>query len=134
MTSCIDIGSLHRLKKLPEDKFHIEHWKDHFLLPSINLEDLSITKNLLLFMYSRGRSNPGLFATADYKSVHVGLYTTNLVLPHATGTILILDGNDPSTYGRLHDCGNNENMFHEIADNKGTLVGVGVLIMTIQVS
>ena len=131
---CTDIGSMHRLKKLPEEQFRIGHWKDHFLLPSINLEDLSLTKNLLLFMHSRARNSPGLFATADFNSIHVGLYTTNLALPYVKGTMMMLDGNDPFSYGRLHDCGNNTDMFSEIAANRGTLAGVGVLIMSIQVS
>lgn len=109
-------------------------WKDHFLLPSINLENLSTTKNLLLFMHSRGRNSPGLFSTADFKSTYIGLYTSNLVLPCVTGTMITLDGNDPRTYGRLHDCGSNDHLFHEIAANRGTIVGVGLLIMTIQVS
>ena len=85
-------------------------------------------------MHSRARNSPGLFANADFNSIHVGLYTTNLVLPYVKGTMIILDGNDPSSYGRLRDCGNNTDMFSEIAANKGTLAGVGILIMHIQVS
>ena len=130
---CIDIMSLHRLKKLDETKYRVDQWKDHYILPSINLEDLSITKNLLLFMHSRGRNSPGLFATADFKSIHVGLYTTDIELPYVKGTTIILNGDDPITYGRLHPCGDNNDMFIEIAANRGTLLGAGILIMTIQV-
>ncbi|KAL8792248.1 MAG: hypothetical protein Q9195_005127 [Heterodermia aff. obscurata] len=127
-----DIASLHQLKKLPQTKFKIGKWNNRFLLPSINLEDLSKTKNLLLFMRSRGRNSSGLFATSDFKSIHVGLHSTHLVLAHVTGTMIILEGNDPSTYGRLHKCGSDNDVFEEIAANRGTVAGVGVLIMTIQ--
>ena len=85
-------------------------------------------------MHSRGRNSPGLFANADFKSIQVGMYTSNLVVPHATGTMTILNGNDPSSYGRLHKCGSEKDMFEEISANKGTLPGVGFVIMFIQVS
>lgn len=85
-------------------------------------------------MRNRGRNNPGLFAITDFNSVYVGLFTTDLVLPYVDRTTIILDGNDPSTYGRLHNCGSDTNMAREIDAKKGTPAGVGVLILVIQVS
>ncbi|KAG7005727.1 hypothetical protein G7Y79_00018g045340 [Physcia stellaris] len=47
---------------------------------------------------------------------------------------MILDGADPHSYGRLHNCGNDNGMFAELRAGRGTLAGVGILVMAIQVS
>lgn len=125
---------MHRPKHTKKDTFWISQWEDHFLLPSINLEDLCITKNLLLFMHSRGRHHPGRFATADFKSVRTGLEVTTLVVPYVHDHIMILDGADPHSYGRLHDCGSDNAKFAQLRAGQGTLAGVGILVMAIQVS
>lgn len=44
-----------------------------FLLPSINLEDLIHQDLLLQFVQSRARHAPGVFATTDFRSVHLGI-------------------------------------------------------------
>lgn len=45
---------------------------DSFLLPSINLEDLAKHNMLLLFVESRARQPPDVFANADFNSIHLG--------------------------------------------------------------
>ena len=128
------VEAMHRPKHTKKDTFWISQWEDHFLLPSINLEDLCITKNLLLFMHSRGRHHPGRFAPADFKSVRTGLEVTTLVVPYVHDHTMILDGADPHSYGRLHDCGSDNAKFDELRAGHGTLAGVGILVMAIQVS
>lgn len=46
--------------------------KDAYLWPYINVEDLAGPKNLLLFLNSRARNQPGVFARADLQAARLG--------------------------------------------------------------
>ena len=48
-------------------------FKDAYMWPYINLEDLSKPRPLLLMIQSRARTPPDHFAAADYEAAHLGL-------------------------------------------------------------
>lgn len=73
------------------------------LTPFINLEDLSQGHNLLLFVQSRGRSMPKLFASIDAANAHLG--PGWLMTPEPDGIAMLLDVGvpmqAPCKYGML---------------------------------
>lgn len=73
-----------------------------FLWPYINLEDLQQRHHLLLFINSRGRNLPGLFAQMDLRSAHLGNGFKNLPMPKEDEFRMELYGqNAPVAYGRV---------------------------------
>lgn len=72
------------------------------LTPCINLEDLLQGYNLLLFIHSRGRNKPVLFASTDAEKAHLGRgWATQ---PEDGNIAMVLDASlskMPRTYGKL---------------------------------
>ena len=44
-------------------------FRDSWLLPSLNVEDLTQPRNLILFLRSRARDPPGVFGNVDFNSI-----------------------------------------------------------------
>ena len=59
------------------------------------------SRNLLLFLHSRGRQLPGLFFITDFDSVRVGLEVNGPAVPHVHGHTMHFDGQSVEDYGRL---------------------------------
>ncbi|OBS25860.1 hypothetical protein FPOA_06394 [Fusarium poae] len=77
-------------------------YKDWFMWPDINQEDLSQTKLMFLLLNSRGRNLPSVFAAADWEAMHVGQVTEGLAPPFVPGLTMVMNGvTAPSKYGRL---------------------------------
>ncbi len=108
-------------------------FRDSFLLPSLNAEDLLKPKNLLLFMHSRGRNNPGVFANSDFNSIHLGTITQAIVPSYLSGyTMLLLGQNTVKTYGRLVSWDEDPDAFDMMSKGTGIQPGEGLLILEIQ--
>ena len=77
-------------------------YRDHFLLPHINLEDLTKTSNLLLLLNSRGRNHPSLFAAYDLEYSHLG-FITLATFPYIIDqyTMFLQGITDQEGYGRV---------------------------------
>jgi hypothetical protein len=75
---------------------------DMHLTPYINLEDLQQGHNLLLFIHSRGRHVPSVFASTDTGKAHLG-YGWNVLPEHDGIAMLLTDSHDqtPRKYGAL---------------------------------
>lgn len=106
---------------------------DSFLLPPLNLEDLLEPKSLLLFMHSRGRHIPWVFANADLNSVNFGTTFGAVVPSYLSGYIMLLLGqNTADTYGRLIAWDDDKNAKDMISKGVGVQPGQGLLILLIQ--
>ena len=108
-------------------------FRDFFLLPSINLEDLVKPKPLLMFLNARGRQDPDIFANADFNSIHLAT-TSQAIMPwYMSGyTMLLLGQKSASTYGRLIPWDEDDTAFTKMSDGIGVQPGEGLLILEIQ--
>src|SRR4051794_2792970 len=87
--------------RAPDAKF-----RDAFLLPHLNLEDLANPKALLVLFHARGRNPPDTFAFSDYQSVKIGLSCKCIIpaLVEDDGHYLmcIAGHSSPEAYGSIY--------------------------------
>ena len=108
-------------------------YRDHWLLPSLNLEDLSKPRNLLLFLRSRARNPPGEFVNADANSVHVGHTAQAIMSPYLSGYTMLLAGQDTQqSYGRMLSWDDDDDAFDMMSTGIGLQPGEGLQVMEIQ--
>ncbi|KAI4122665.1 MAG: hypothetical protein LQ338_005681 [Usnochroma carphineum] len=108
-------------------------YRDYWLLPSLNLEDLSKPRNLLLLLRSRARNPPGVFVNADANSVHVGHVAQALMPPYLSGYTMLLNGQyTQDAYGRMISCDENHEAFDMMSRGTGLQPGEGLQVMEIQ--
>lgn len=82
-------------------------FRDVYLLPYINLEDLLKSKNLLLLLNSRGRNRPDVFVHSDILNLHIPVACGAVTIPQIDGYSMQLnDATSPESYGRLVAHGN----------------------------
>lgn len=106
---------------------------DSFLLPSLNLEDLSIAQNLLLFLHSRARNEPDLFVNADFNSIRMGTVSGAIVGSYIDQYTMTLGGQkSASTYGRLLSWDSDPGAFEMMLRGSGLHPGIGLLVLEIQ--
>lgn len=76
--------------------------RDPFMWPSINQEDLSKPRPLLLLLNSRGRHPPCDFAGADCEALHLGK-STNAIIPIVVrqGLMILNGAKKAEDYGRV---------------------------------
>lgn len=85
-----------------QDRWNGTKYKERFMWPYINQEDLLKPKSLLLFLNARGRHHPSEFAAADIDAMHLGLISLALAQVFLNGHTMILHGATKSeTYGQL---------------------------------
>ena len=108
-------------------------YRDHWLLPSLNLEDLSKPRNLLLFLRSRTRSPPGTFVNADANSVHVGHIAQAVMPAYLSGYTMLLSGQENhQAYGRMISWEEDDEAFDMMSSGIGLQPGEGLQILEIQ--
>lgn len=108
-------------------------FRDHWLLPSLNLEDLSKPRNLLLFLRSRTRNPPGVFVNADANSVHIGHTAQALMPPYLSGYTMLLAGqNTQLSYGRMLSWDEDDDAFDMMSSGTGLQLGEGLQVLEIQ--
>ncbi|GKU22332.1 unnamed protein product [Fusarium langsethiae] len=71
---------------------HGPKYKDWFMWPDINQEDLSQPKLMRLLLNSRGRNTPPIFAAAGWEAVHVGQISEGLNPPYLHGLTMVTNG------------------------------------------
>ena len=76
-------------------------FREAYMWPYINLEDLCKRKTLLLLLNARGRHDPATFVFVDIESVHVGQFSNALQGAFLTTHDMVLQGNSPATYGKI---------------------------------
>ncbi|KAF1951014.1 hypothetical protein CC80DRAFT_528569 [Byssothecium circinans] len=87
-------------------------FRDAYMWPQINLDDLSKPKTLLLLMQSRARNRPDVFAMADSNVAHLGKVTKAIVPAFLNEyTMMFTNRSTPETYGELVSWDDNEDAF-----------------------
>ena len=108
-------------------------FREAYMWPYVNLEDLSKPRTLLLFVQSRARNPPHAFAMVDFDAVHLGL-VTKAIVPFFLNehTMMFTGRQSPRTYGELIPWGDNDDAFDWMMSGKGTHPGQGLIILEIQ--
>ena len=79
-----------------------DEYRDAFMWPYINIEDLVKGKTMLLFLNSRGRNLPEAFANSDLDATHIGVISQAVGRPFLNCFTMFLHGrNTPGTYGEI---------------------------------
>jgi hypothetical protein len=108
-------------------------FRDAYLFPYINLEDLSKAKNLLLLLHSRGHTKPHVFAFFDFETQQIGLTSGAIVPPYLGSYTMLLTGEtSPETYGRLLSWDDDDNAWDLYTSQIGFQPGEGLIVMEIQ--
>jgi hypothetical protein len=108
-------------------------FRDAYLFPYINLEDLLKAKNMLLLFHSRGHTKPHVFAFFDLETQQIGR-TSTAINPSYLGnhTMLLTGETSPTTYGRLLSWDNDSNAWDLYMSQIGFQPGEGLMVMEIQ--
>ncbi|PYI03682.1 hypothetical protein BO78DRAFT_463113 [Aspergillus sclerotiicarbonarius CBS 121057] len=80
-------------------------YREDYMWPHINLEDLLNPKLLLIFLNARGRHPPHAFIQADWASVDFGRATAGIMRALMKGHVMVFAGHTtPETYGEFIQC------------------------------
>lgn len=108
-------------------------YRDAYLWPYINLEDLTQSKNLLLFLNSRGRNLPESFAFADFEAAHVGIVSQAVQRPFLNQYTMLLSGQTVAeNYGKLVAWDEDDRAFDWLMSGAAMAPADGLLILEIQ--
>lgn len=138
LTAWPNMSSTHRpdfqafLKDSPQQQSRETKFKDAYMWPYINVEDLVEGKCLLLFMNSRGRHPPSIFAQADFEASHLGRVTGAINLPFLNVHTMFLDGQTTETYGKLDAWEDNDKAFDLMLSGLACQPGQGLAILEMQ--
>jgi len=120
-------------KESEQERIAGTKYREHFMWPSINQEDLASPKNFLLLINSRARNHPSLFAASDMASTHLGRVAKALIPIFLNEHIMILNGaTTPETYGELIAWEDHPDAFEWMHTRKQFLPGEGLMILEIQ--
>jgi hypothetical protein len=109
----------------PDPKF-----RDAFLLPHLNLEDLSGPKSILVLFNARARNAPDVFAFSDYQSAQLGVHTRCIKPELIDGPdykVRIIGHTSPTTYGSIYTVDEAAKATLQGAGDVGTSVGLVIL-------
>jgi hypothetical protein len=85
----------------PESKY-----RDYFLLPQLNLEDLSGARSLLVLLNARGRNAPYVFAYSDYQNARLGVETRcinpQVIEENGNYKMRLIGHSSATTYGDIY--------------------------------
>ncbi|KAL2127232.1 hypothetical protein VTI74DRAFT_11063 [Chaetomium olivicolor] len=108
-------------------------FRDHFVWPYINQEDLLKPKSLLLMLKSRGRHQPCDFAAADGDAMYLGKITKAIVPIFLNCYVVTLNGmTGPEEYGKLVAWEDHEDAFDWMHTRKQFLPGEALDILEAQ--
>ena len=108
-------------------------FRDAYLRPYINIEDLVKGKSLLLFLNARGRHFPDAFAHADYEASHVGTTSRAIRTAFLNEYTMVLRGQTTAeTYGQLIAWDENDEAFNWMMSGVDFSPGNGLQVLEIQ--
>lgn len=112
---------------------HLGHTKfrDAYMWPSINLEDLQRGNTLLLLLNSRGRHLPYIFAHLDGGSVYLGAHW-GVIASRTVDNFYMMDlaGDSAETYGRVEQ--NPRQTTSDEVDSTKMTVDMGMTVLEVQ--
>ena len=108
-------------------------FRDAYLWPIINLEDLAKPNILPLCLDSRGRNSPDAFATADENVFHLG-HVSKAIVPVFLNhhVMMFTNRKTPETYGELIHWDEHEDAFNWLHTRKGMHPGSGLVVLEMQ--
>ncbi|EOD44771.1 hypothetical protein UCRNP2_8520 [Neofusicoccum parvum UCRNP2] len=108
-------------------------FKDSYMWPYMNQEDLLKPRSLLLLLNARARNPPDAFAMADYEAAHFGYTSKALVAPFLNEhTMMFTARRTPETYGELLSWDDHPESFEWMTSGKGMHPGYGLQILEMQ--
>ncbi|OAA59576.1 hypothetical protein SPI_05774 [Niveomyces insectorum RCEF 264] len=108
-------------------------YREHFMWPYINQEDLVKPRALLLLLNARGRSPPSAFAAADGEAMHVGKVTSAIMPVFLNEYVMLMNGVvAPADYGKLVSWDDHPDAFEWMYTRAQLLPGEGLLILEAQ--
>lgn len=108
-------------------------YRDHFVWPHINQEDLLAPRTLLLLLNAHGRHHPSEFAAADFEAMYLGHITGNVVPMFLNEHVMILHGaKDAREYGKIIAWSEHPDAFDWMHTCKQFLPGEGLLVLEAQ--
>jgi hypothetical protein len=108
------------------------NFREAYMWPDINIEDLVKGKTLLLLLNSRGRNTPQMFAHADFDAMRVGHVSGACIAPFLNLHTMLLEGETIETYGRIVSWNDDEEAMMKTFNGLGFLPGAGVQVLEIQ--
>lgn len=107
-------------------------FRDAYLWPSIDLEDLTQNRSFLLLVNSRGRHSPQVFAHADAEMGHMG-HVSRAILPAFLNMYtMYLDDSSVENYGRLVSWDDDDEAMQAVMSRLAYQPGEGLLILEVQ--
>src|SRR5271170_290898 len=124
-----DFQAQHR--ETEEQRRTATKFRDAYLCPYINLEDLCKAKNLLLMLQSRGHNRPHVFSYRDsIMQIAINVRAINVV--HVNGYSMDLSGETAETYGRLLSHKKGESSVMRMVAGLDLNPGRGLLVLELQ--
>jgi hypothetical protein len=120
-------------KETKEQRVRGTKYREAFVWPYINHEDLSKPKSLVLLLNARARHHPSHFAAADSTANHFGKVTHAIQPVYLNEYVMILNGvTDPAKYGELIAWDDHPDAFEWMHTQKQFLPGDGLLVLETQ--
>ncbi len=138
LTAWPNMSSTHRpdyqafRKETPQQRSRGTRFKDAYMWPYINVEDLEQGKSFLLLINSRGRQPPYMFAHADFEAVRLGRVSSAINMAFLNEHTMFSDGETAVTYGRLDAWADNDEAFNMMVSGYGFHPGQGLIVLEIQ--
>ena len=108
-------------------------FREAYLWPYINQEDLLKPKILLLFLKSRSRNQPDAFAAADMEATHLGRVANAIMPPFLNHYTMYFHGrNTAASYGELVAWDDDDSAFEDMSSRRAMQPGEGLEILEIQ--
>ena len=111
-------------------------YRDSFIWPYLNQEDLARRRTLLLLLNARARNHPSRFAAADGEAMHIGLVTQGLVPVFLNEYVVILNGfvdrKEDHEYGKLVHWDDHPDAFSWMLTQRQFQPGSALLILEAQ--
>jgi hypothetical protein len=136
LTSWPDMSLSHRpdiAAFIRESQRRPTKFKEAYLWPHINQEDLLKPKLFLIFLNARARNFPSVFASADDESVRFGITARKLSPAFLHKHTMMFTGrNTPETYGELLAWDEHEDASSWLYSQRGVHPGYGLQILETQ--
>ncbi|UNI16536.1 hypothetical protein JDV02_002963 [Purpureocillium takamizusanense] len=109
-------------------------YKDYYMWPYINQEDLAKPKTLLLMLNARGRHHPSEFAGADFEAMRLGRTSGAITPVFLNGYVMIIfvESSNKSEYGKLLGWHEHKDAFGWMCSRMQALPGEGLFVLEAQ--
>ncbi|KAG0004385.1 hypothetical protein BGZ79_009456 [Entomortierella chlamydospora] len=108
-------------------------FREAYLWPHINQEDLLKPKLLLIFLNARARNFPSAFSAADHESFRFATTSGKVTAAFLNEYTMMFTGrNTPESYGQLYSWDENDDAASWLFSQRGVHPGYGLQILEVQ--